>query len=113
MRTPKEDIQQELLVLRCRQGRRDALEELIRLWERRMFYYLRRLVGQEEDAWDVLHEVWLKVIRNIGSLKKPDRLPVWLYRVARNTARSHWRAKYAQPLWKPRKQYSQNEAYLL
>ena len=100
LRTPQEDIQQELLVLQCRRGRRDALEKLIRLWERRLLYYLRRLVRQEEDAWDVLQQVWLKVIRNIGSLKKPDRLPVWLYRIARNTARSHWRAKYAQPLFR-------------
>ena len=58
-----------------------------------MFFYVRRLVRTEEDAWDVLQETWLKVFRSLGSLKDPEALSVWLYRVARNTAVSHGRAR--------------------
>lgn len=95
MGTEKELIYYELLILRCRRHDKGALEELIRYWEKRLFYYVRRLVDNEEDAWDVLQETWLKVIRSIGSLREPRSLPTWLYRIARNTAMSCLRSRYA------------------
>ncbi|MBU0533812.1 MAG: RNA polymerase sigma factor [Candidatus Omnitrophica bacterium] len=96
MITEKEAIYYELLVLRCRRGEKNALEELIRNWERRLFYYVRRLVDNEQDAWDILQEVWLKVIRGIKSLREPRSLPPWLYRIARNTAMSHFRTQHSK-----------------
>ena len=96
MTSEKESIYYELLVLRCRRREKDALEELIGNWERRLFYYVRRLVGNEEDAWDILQQTWLKVIRGIGRLQQPRSLPTWLYRIARNTAMSHLRVEYSK-----------------
>ncbi len=92
----KEVIYRELLVLRCRRGQKQAFEELVRLWEKRLFYYIRRLVATEEDAWDVLQETWVKVLKGITSLKDAHKLPTWLYRVARNTALSRQREVYKQ-----------------
>jgi len=95
LRSEKEAIYYQLLVLRCRRGDKAALEELIQNWERRLFYYVRRLVDDEEDAWDILQEIWLKVIRGIRRLREPRSLPTWLYSIARNTAMSHLRVEYA------------------
>jgi RNA polymerase sigma-70 factor, ECF subfamily len=94
--TEKEAIYCELLVLRCRRGQKDALEEVVRTWERRLFYYVRRLVGDEQEAWQILQDTWLKVLRGIGSLREPRNLPAWLYGIARNTAFSHLRARHAE-----------------
>ncbi|MCK4905642.1 RNA polymerase sigma factor [bacterium] len=93
MITEKEDIYYELLILRCKRGETAALEELIHNWERRLFYYVRRLVDNEQDAWDILQEMWLKVIGGIKLLREPRSLPAWLYRIARNTAMSHFRSQ--------------------
>ena len=87
-------ILQELLVIRCQRGERRAFDELIRLWEGRLFYYVRRLVGSEEDAWDVLQQTWVRVLKGIKTLRNPERLPVWLYQIARASACSHWRGRY-------------------
>lgn len=84
-------IRNELLVLRCQQGESAAIQELIDTWERRLFYYLRRLLENEEEAWDALQEVWLKVMREIRGLRQAAALPTWLYRIARNTAISRLR----------------------
>ena len=54
MRRTAEAIYQELLAVRCRRGDKAALEELVRTWEKRLFYFVRRLVDEEQDAWDVL-----------------------------------------------------------
>jgi RNA polymerase sigma-70 factor, ECF subfamily len=90
----KQAVLLELLVLRCRRGERQAFDELIRQWEGRLLFYVRRLVVTEEDAWDVLQQTWIKVFRGIKALDDPRRLPTWLYQIARRTAASHWRGQY-------------------
>src|SRR5207244_777923 len=84
-----EAIHQELLVLRCRRGDQAALEELVRTWEKRLLYFIRRLVDEEHDAWDVLQQTWLRVVSGIGALREPRSLGPWLYRVARHAALNH------------------------
>lgn len=94
--TRKDAIYCELLVLRCQRGQKDALEELVRDWQMRLFYYICRLVDDEQTAWQVLQETWVKVLRNIGKLREPRKLPAWLYSIARKTAISHLRAEYRE-----------------
>ena len=89
--TDKQAIYNELLVLRCQKGRKDAFEELVRTWEKRLFYYIWRLVDDEQEAWQVLQDTWVRVLENISKLRTPRSLPSWLYRIARNTAISHLR----------------------
>ena len=96
--TERQTAYLELLVLRCQRGRREALEELVRMWEKRLFYYIRRLVEDEHAAWQVLQETWVKVLQGIGKLRTPQCLPSWLYRIARNTAISHLRGRYRDDL---------------
>ena len=95
MHRDKDAIYQELLALRCGRGDRAALEELVVCWEKRLYYFIRQLVDDEQDAWDILQQTWLRVLRGIGSLKDPQRLTAWLYRIARNTAFSHSRLQAA------------------
>lgn len=92
----KQAILRELVVLRCQRGDRDAFDALVREWEGRLFYYIRRLVESEEDAWDVLQQTWLQAFKGIRSLETPERLPAWLYRIARCRAATRWRDHYRE-----------------
>ena len=94
MSRDKERIRGQLLVVRHQRGDPAALPELIQAWEKRLFYYIRRLVDQEADAWDVLQKTWLKVVDGLKSLKDSRSLACWLYTVARNTAIDHQRASH-------------------
>jgi RNA polymerase sigma-70 factor (ECF subfamily) len=89
MRRTAEAIYEELLALRCRRGERAALEELVRTWEKRLFYFIRRLVDNEANAWDVLQQTWVRVLSGIGALREPRSLGPWLYRAARHAAFNH------------------------
>lgn len=73
------------LALRCQRGSRDAWEELVRTWERPLYYYLRRLCAPGEDALGLLQETWIQVFSSLGSLSDPASLPHWLYVLARRT----------------------------
>ena len=94
--TEKQAIYCELLVLRCRRGQKDALEELVSSWEKKLFYYIRRLVEDEQDSWQILQETWVKVLQGITRLREPRKLPAWLYSIARMTALSHLRSRYSE-----------------
>jgi RNA polymerase sigma-70 factor (ECF subfamily) len=87
----RDRVFEQLLALRCRSGDQDAWRDLLRRWEIPLFYYQRRLLDQEADAWDVLQQTWLAAYRGIASLKDPQHLVVWLHRIARNLAISHRR----------------------
>lgn len=101
MQPQKQTIRWELLVVRCQRGDNGAFRELVSTWERPLLYYIRRLLGSQDIEWDVLQEVWLRVFRAIASLREPRTLPVWLYRIARNTAMRHLRDKYSDPPIEP------------
>jgi RNA polymerase sigma-70 factor (ECF subfamily) len=93
LRTDKALLESELLVTQYQRGNRDAFDGIVRLWERPLFYYLRRMAGSEADAWDLLQETWLKAFRAIGSLRHPRMLPAFLYTTARNTALNRLRLR--------------------
>jgi RNA polymerase sigma-70 factor (ECF subfamily) len=57
-------------------------------------YYIRRLIRQEQDAVNVLQEVWMQAFRGIRSLQQEQRFAPWLYTIARRTALNHFRSDY-------------------
>ena len=94
--TDKQLIYNQLLVLRCQQGNKKAFEELIELWEEKLLYYIRRLVGNEEDAWQILQQVWMIVFHSITKIRENKKFPAWIYGIARNLALNHLRDRYSE-----------------
>ncbi|MFY0537492.1 RNA polymerase sigma factor [Nannocystis pusilla] len=88
-------IRHELLALRCRRGARRAGRAGARV-EPRLFFYVRRMLVDEEEAWQVMQEVWVAVLSRIDRLREPQCLPQWLYTIARNTLMTHLRGRYAE-----------------
>ncbi len=84
-------IRSELLVIRFRKGEREAFGELVSLWEKRLFYFLRGFTASEQDTWDLLQQTWIKVLGGLGKLGDTATFTAWLYRVARHTAIDHVR----------------------
>jgi RNA polymerase sigma-70 factor, ECF subfamily len=89
----------QALLRRCQAGDAEAMEELVRRWERKLFYYIRRLVAQEEDAWDVLQQTWARIVPGVGKVRDADKLVPWMYRVARNAAMTHRKSLLARERW--------------
>ena len=91
MASRKALVESELLLIQHRRGKPGALEELVVLWERPLYYFVRRLVNTEDEAKDVAQDIWLRVVRRIGAVRDPAAFPAWLYKVARTQAASHFR----------------------
>ena len=92
----KESVYNQLLVIRCRQGQEEAWSELVSRWEKPLLYYIRRMIDNEHQAWQVLQETWLQVVKNIDTLKMPEYLPKWLYSVCHHKIVSYYRQCHRQ-----------------
>ncbi len=79
-----EDIQDELLVLRCQDGDGEALKTLIARWQPRLGRFAWRLTGQREAACDVVQDTWLAIVRGLKRLDDPAQFRSWAYRIVSN-----------------------------
>jgi RNA polymerase sigma-70 factor (ECF subfamily) len=81
------------LVRRCWRGERAAFEEVFRLFQPRLRYYVRRLDAGGDHVDDTLQDIWLKVVRRVGSLRDSGAFIAWLYTIARNEVYSRAKAR--------------------
>ncbi len=86
------EVEDRDLILRARRGDVDAYNVLVSRWERRVFSYLVRSVGDREEALDLSQDTFLKAYRGLRSLENVERFPQWLFRIAHNETVS-WRRK--------------------
>lgn len=70
------------LVLRAQQGDTGAFHELVERYDRRLLYFVLRLLPDADLALDILQDVWLVLFRRIGELRTPEAFRVWLYQIA-------------------------------
>jgi RNA polymerase sigma-70 factor (ECF subfamily) len=87
------EVEDPDLIARTKRGKVEAYNILVSRWEKRIFNYLLRLVGNREDAMDLSQEVFLKAYQNLGKLQEASRFGPWLFRIAHNEAFSLLRRK--------------------
>ncbi|MEK7404902.1 MAG: sigma-70 family RNA polymerase sigma factor [Acidobacteriota bacterium] len=80
------EVEDRDLIAKARRGDVEGFNLLISRWEKRVFNYLLRLVGNREDALDLSQEVFLKTYQHLAKLEDPARFGPWLYRIAHNEA---------------------------
>ncbi|MFH0876931.1 MAG: sigma-70 family RNA polymerase sigma factor [Candidatus Omnitrophota bacterium] len=80
-------------VRRLQGGERAAFDELIQAYKHKAYGVVYRIVGNVEDAQDVLQEAFLRAYANIGQFRGEARFSTWLYRILINLARDALRKK--------------------
>lgn len=81
--------QEVALVAGCQKGNRQALEALVRQFEKPVFNAAYRMLGNADEAADVTQATFLKVMENVGRFDPKFRLFSWIYRIAINEAIDH------------------------
>lgn len=70
--------------LRSPHTREVAFRELVNQYQRPLYYHIRGIVLNHDDADDVLQNTFIKVFRGIDGFKEESKLYTWLYRIATN-----------------------------
>ena len=64
--------------------RESAYTQLIRKYQERLYWHIRRLVVGHDDANDVLQNVLIRVWKGLDGFRSDSQLYTWLYRIATN-----------------------------
>ena len=80
------NIDETELIARIQAGDKFACDECITLHSPALNRLLLRLLGNQQDAEDVLQETFLNAFRAIDSFEGRSSLSTWLYRIAYNAA---------------------------
>jgi RNA polymerase sigma factor (sigma-70 family) len=81
----------ERLIALTRRGHHGAFEALVQRYQPRLLAFCRHMLGSQEDAEDVLQEVFTAAFNAILADDRAINARPWLYRIARNRSLNHLR----------------------
>lgn len=61
-----------------------AFTALIKKYQEKLYWHIRRMVVDHEDANDILQNMFIKVWRSLDNFREDSQLYTWLYRIATN-----------------------------
>lgn len=74
------------LIQECLEGRTEAFAALVRKYQDRLYNTLYRIVGNAEDARDLVQDAFLQAYRALDRFHGESAFYTWLYRIAVNAA---------------------------
>src|SRR3546814_6716441 len=64
--------------------RDDAFGQLLKKYQQKIYWHVRRLVIDHDDADDLVQDIFIKVWKNLDNFREDAQLYTWLYRIATN-----------------------------
>ncbi len=90
-----------LSFFRNNEKRNYAFNLLVRKYQEKLYWHVRRIVINHEDANDVLQNTFIKIFKGLDNFREDSKLYTWLYRIATNEAITFLnkkRKKYLLPI---------------
>lgn len=84
MSASAEDSTDETLMIRYQRGDRSAFAVLVKRYERPLFTFACRYLGQRDLARDVTQESFLRVVRRAQEFRHEARFSTWIFAIVRN-----------------------------
>lgn len=78
------DDKELLLQFHTTATKEKAFTAIIKKYQEKLYWHVRRLVVDHDDANDVLQNVFIKVWKGLENFREDSQLYTWLYRIATN-----------------------------
>ncbi len=83
--TPAEaDVSELDLVKQCQAGNTDAFDQLVTRYRTRVFSMIYNMVHNEQDAWDLAQDSFVKAWKSIPRFRGRSSFYTWIYRIVTN-----------------------------
>ena len=92
LRMEHEDKEEARFIARLASRDERAFNELVVLYQERVFRILLRMLGRRDEAEDMAQEVFVQVFKAVGTFRGDSKLSTWIYRIAVNLCKN--RVKY-------------------
>ncbi|WP_026462659.1 RNA polymerase sigma factor [Adhaeribacter aquaticus] len=70
-----------------------AFNQLVRKYQQQVYWHIRKMVIDHDDANDLTQEVFLKIWKNLDTFRQDSQLYTWIYRIATNECLSFLKSK--------------------
>ncbi len=61
-----------------------AFNLLVRQYQKRLYWHIRKMVSDHDDTDDILQNVFIKAFNGLSNFREDSRIFTWLYRIATN-----------------------------
>jgi RNA polymerase sigma-70 factor (ECF subfamily) len=78
------DVSELDLVKRCQAGETEAFDELVTRYRTRIFAMIYNMVHNEQDAWDLAQDSFVKTWKSIKRFRGRSTFYTWVYRIVMN-----------------------------
>ena len=78
------DVSELDLVKRCQAGETEAFDELVTRYRTRIFAMIYNMVHNEQDAWDLAQDSFVKAWKSIKRFRGRSSFYTWMYRIVMN-----------------------------
>ena len=78
------DVSELELVRQCQTGSAEAFDELVTRYRTRVFAMIYNMVHNEQDAWDLAQDSFVKAWRSIKRFRGRSSFYTWIYRIVMN-----------------------------
>jgi len=78
------DVSDLELVKQCQAGQTEAFDELVTRYRIRVFAMIYNMVHNEQDAWDLAQESFVKAWKSIKRFRGRSSFYTWIYRIVMN-----------------------------
>src|SRR5258708_2768054 len=78
------DVSELDLVKRCQAGDTEAFDELVTRYRTRVFSMIYNMVHNEQDAWDLAQDSFVKAWKSIKRFRGRSSFYTWIYRIVMN-----------------------------
>ena len=82
--TQQPDDHELLLSFKHPGTKEQAFTSIIKKYQEKLYWHIRRMVINHEDANDVLQNMFIKVWKGLENFREDSQLYTWLYRIATN-----------------------------
>ena len=78
------DVSELDLVKQCQTGNTEAFDQLVTRYRTRVFAMIYNMVHNEQDAWDLAQDSFVKAWKSIGRFRGRSSFYTWIYRIVMN-----------------------------
>jgi len=86
------------IIERTLNGDPEAFNLLVRRWERQIYALAFRMLGRDEEAYDISQETFMSAYRNLSKFRGEAKFSSWLYRIALNCCHTRLRTRGSNDL---------------
>ncbi|MBN1755134.1 RNA polymerase sigma factor [bacterium] len=86
-------IDEQTIVKKAQEGDKNAFNQLMEKYQQKIYQLAYAMTGNEEDAYDITQNSFLKAYNALNSFKMESSFYTWIYRIAYNTSINHNRRR--------------------